>query len=141
MESNEVQWLKKRYRPTSTDEDKASIKKIKFEHIKNDMTAQFSSKHLSNTDITTAISTAFPNTFSGLSTKSKTKHVFGLEEIPQCTSTASGDVQSSSREADIQLELQQLRLQVLIQQRQIAELAGRCVRKTGFCTLSITAGV
>ena len=130
MDSEEVQWLKKRYRPTSTDVDKRSIKKIKFEHIKNDMTAQFSSKHLSNTDITAAISTAFPNTFSCLSTKSRTKHVFGLEEIPLCTLTASGDVQSSSREADIQLELQQLRLQVLVQQRRISELEGQLHEKS-----------
>ena len=72
MDSEEVQWLKKRYRPTSTDVDKRSIK-IKFEHIKNDMTAQFSSKHLSNTDITAAISTAYPNTFVTLS--GKTRHV------------------------------------------------------------------
>ena len=44
MDSEEVQWLKKRYRPTPTDGDDRNIKKIKFEHIKNDMTAQFSSK-------------------------------------------------------------------------------------------------
>ena len=54
MESEETKWLKKRYRPAPTEEVQ-NIKKIKFEHIRKDMTAQFPSKNLSNYQVSKAL--------------------------------------------------------------------------------------
>ena len=86
MESEETKWLKKRYRSAPTEEVQ-NIKKIKFEHIRKDMTAQFPSKYLSNYQVSQAITTAFPNTFSRQNTHSRTKHIFGLEEITDTPSS------------------------------------------------------
>ena len=127
------------YRPTPIDQAERSIKKIKFEHVKNDMIAQFSSKNLSSNDITAAISTAFPNTYSRLSTKSRTKHVFGLEEI--MTPTSSGEVQSSSREANLMSENQHLRLQILDQQSRIAELEKQVKEKSALSPSQLTSQI
>ena len=130
MESQETKWLKKRYRPAPTEGEVQNIKKIKFEHIRKDMTAQFPSKNLSNYQVSQAITTAFPNTFSRQSTHSRTKHIFGLEEItdtPSSSSVHSIDLEAENRRLRLQVDDQQHRLQVMQNriedlERQIAQL-------------------
>ena len=123
--------MKKRYRPAPTDGEVQNVKKIKFECIRKDMTAQFPSKNLSNYQVSQAITTAFPNTFSRLSTHSRTKHIFGLEEITDkpCSSDDihSIDLEAENRRLRLQVDDQQLRLQVMQNridelERQVAQL-------------------
>ena len=127
MESDETKWLKKRYRPAPTDGEVQNVKKIKFEHIRKDMMAQFPSKNLSNYQVSQAISAAFPNTFSRLSTRSRTKHIFGLEEITDTPCSSSDDLEAENRRLRLQVDNQQVRLQVMQNridelERQVAQL-------------------
>ena len=132
MESDETRWLKKRYRPAPTDGEVQNVKKIKFEHIRKDMMAQFPSKNLSNYQVSQAITTAFPNTSSRLSTRSRTKHIFGLEEITD-TPCSSSDLEAENRRLRLQVDDQQVRLQVMQNridelERQVAQLKENVAR-------------
>ena len=127
MESDETRWLKKRYRPAPTDGEVQNVKKIKFEHIRKDMMAQFPSKNLSNYQVSQAITAAFPNTSSRLSTHSRTKHIFGLEEITDTPCSSSDDLEAENRRLRLQVDDQQVRLQVMQNridelERQVAQL-------------------
>ena len=88
------------------------------------MSAQFPSKKLSNYQVSQAISTAFPNTFSRASTHDRTKHIFGLEEITDtpCSSSyvLSTDLEAENRQLRLLVDDQQLRLQEM--QNRIEEL-------------------
>ena len=127
MESDETRWLKKRYWPAPTDEEVQNVKKIKFEHIRKDMMAQFPSKNLSNYQVSQAITAAFPNTSSCLGTHTRTKHIFGLEEITDTPCSSSDDLEAENRQLRLQVDDQQVRLQVMQNwidelERQVAQL-------------------
>ena len=86
MESEEIiRWLKNKYCSAPTDGELRDRKKVKYEHIRKDMTAQFPSKKLSNYQVSQGVCTTFPNTFSHTSTHDRTKHIFSLEEITNTT--------------------------------------------------------
>lgn len=127
MESEEIRWLKKRYHSAPTDGELQDIKKVKFEHIRKDMTAQFPSKKLSNYQVSQAVSTAFPNTFSRASTHDRTKHIFGLEEITDTPCVQSVDLEAENQRLRLLVDDQQLRLQEMLNridelERQVAQL-------------------
>ena len=110
MDSEEVKWLKKRYCPTPTDGDVTSIKRVKFDDIKQDMIAQ---RSVSAFQVSKAITAAFPSTYSRASSHNRTKHIFGLEKRPTTEHAQTCATPSTSREAQLMLEIQQLQQQVL----------------------------
>ena len=99
MDSEKVKWLKKRYCPTPTDGDVTSIKRVKFDDIKQDMIAQFPTKRLSVYQVSKAITAAFTNTYSRASSHNRTKHIFGLEKRPTTEHAQTCATPSTSREA------------------------------------------
>ena len=141
MDSEEVKWLKKRYCPTPTDGDVTSIKRVKFDDIKHDMIVQFPTKRLSVYQVSNAITTAFPNTYSRASTHNRKKHIFGLEKRPTTDHVQTCATPSTSREAQLTLEIQQLQQQVLSQQSRICELEKQVQESSALSPLSLESQV
>ena len=88
MESEESQWLRKRYRPAPTDGPAA--KKIKFSDIHKQLESEFPYRSFPASHVSEEIKSVFPNSLRKAAGKSRQRHIFGLEEITGDTSSTSG---------------------------------------------------
>lgn len=80
MEREVRKLLQTKYRPAETDGPDA--KKIKFDDIQNGARAKFPSRDFNQTSVSSAIKEVFLLTLSKPAGKSRQKHTFGLEVIP-----------------------------------------------------------
>ena len=89
MESEEQKWLRKHYHPTPSDGPAA--KRIKFADIQEQLTSKFPNKTFNPTNVSAAITSAFPHTFSKPVGKLRQKYIFGLDKTAEVEHSFTSD--------------------------------------------------
>ena len=118
MEGEASKWLRTKYQPAHSEGPAA--KRVKFEVIQTELAAQFPSSAIDLKTVAKSIKEAFPESVSRVAGKSRTKHIFGLEEIPEHPSSSAECITS-----DLRIELEREREQKRQLQCKIDELEAR----------------
>ena len=119
VEGEASKWLRTKCQPAHSEGPAA--KRVKFEVIQ---TAQFPSSAIDLKMVAKSIKEAFPESVSRVAGKSRTKHIFGLEEIPEHPSSSAGCIAS-----DLRIELEREREQKRQLQCKIDGLEARLAQR------------
>ena len=122
MEEEASKWLRTKYRPAHSEGPAA--KRVKFEIIQTELTAQFPNRAIDRQTVAKSVKAAFPETVSRVAGKSRSKHIFGLEQIPDPPSSSTECVAS-----DLRIELERVREEKKQLQCKIDELEARLAQK------------
>lgn len=106
MASQETRWLREHYRPAPSDGP--SAKRVKYSEIYDGLVSSFPSKKFDYSSVSLVIHTTFPNTKSKLCGHSRTKHILGIEPIPEEDSTVALIMENERLQSQVHELLQQV---------------------------------